>query len=752
MARNLVWILGGGTMAAAAAVAVWLAAGMQGDGVAPAGAPGASAGSGQAPAGSAPANLPADAPVAANTPQPPAPAPAEAPTVQDQAAQEQLVPPRFDVVRVARDGEALVAGSAAPGAAVTLRVDGAPVAEAAADGSGQFVAMFSLGSSAEVQVMTLEMADAAGQVTMAEDTVVLTPRPEQLSALDVPEPPAIPAPPAETGVGEEGVALPEGTPGSAFPEGAVVAEGGPAPLAEAPGAVAGGAPSDEPEPAAPEASAAVSERPGDTGDAGAETAQPAPAATEPPEPDSSVATAPALPEPAPTPAAPEQLASDAAPDMPTAFLLRGDGGVEVLDQGPTVMDNVVIESISYSEAGEVQISGRAAGSAPSADLRIYLDNRPIAVAQAERGDWRLDLPAIAPGIYTLRVDQLTPEGGVESRFETPFQREAPEVIAAARARAAGGNATGSAPTPAPEATASATESPVAPPPAPPTAAQEAGVAAATGGEAVTPPRDGPSIASRPEPVAAESTDSEAGTEGAGSATQLAGVSGEAGGSGNGGSGASVPTESGTGSAALTESASNVEGTGNGEGGAVASDRAGTVLTGPGNAEGSGNGDSGTTGGGGTALAGPSAGGTGNADSGGSAAVSGAVSGQAAAEVGATALVTGSGTPPAAGNAAGAVATGAPAGQSASADASLPAQTAQAAASGPVSGSAFEAAPGTGAPRVSLITVQPGHTLWHISRERYGAGERYVIIYRANRGQIRDPDLIYPGQVFTLPEN
>ena len=55
------------------------------------------------------------------------------------------------------------------------------------------------------------------------------------------------------------------------------------------------------------------------------------------------------------------------------------------------------------------------------------------------------------------------------------------------------------------------------------------------------------------------------------------------------------------------------------------------------------------------------------------------------------------------------------------------------------------------PPISLITVQPGHTLWHISRERYGAGERYVIIYRANRSQIRDPDLIYPGQIFSLPD-
>jgi nucleoid-associated protein YgaU len=41
-------------------------------------------------------------------------------------------------------------------------------------------------------------------------------------------------------------------------------------------------------------------------------------------------------------------------------------------------------------------------------------------------------------------------------------------------------------------------------------------------------------------------------------------------------------------------------------------------------------------------------------------------------------------------------------------------------------------------------------LWQISRRTYGAGTRYLIIYSANQGQIRDPERIYPGQVFKLP--
>ena len=49
-----------------------------------------------------------------------------------------------------------------------------------------------------------------------------------------------------------------------------------------------------------------------------------------------------------------------------------------------------------------------------------------------------------------------------------------------------------------------------------------------------------------------------------------------------------------------------------------------------------------------------------------------------------------------------------------------------------------------------ITVQPGNSLWRIAQNAYGDGVRYAIIYNANRDQIRDPDLIYPGQVFILP--
>ncbi len=52
--------------------------------------------------------------------------------------------------------------------------------------------------------------------------------------------------------------------------------------------------------------------------------------------------------------------------------------------------------------------------------------------------------------------------------------------------------------------------------------------------------------------------------------------------------------------------------------------------------------------------------------------------------------------------------------------------------------------------IAMRTVQPGNTLWAIAEERFGEGIMYVAVFEANRDIIRDPDLIYPGQVFTLP--
>jgi LysM repeat protein len=61
-----------------------------------------------------------------------------------------------------------------------------------------------------------------------------------------------------------------------------------------------------------------------------------------------------------------------------------------------------------------------------------------------------------------------------------------------------------------------------------------------------------------------------------------------------------------------------------------------------------------------------------------------------------------------------------------------------------------AKPAESVPDDSVVHVEPGNSLWRIARRVYGRGVQYSVIFDANRDQIRDPDLIYPGQVFFVP--
>ncbi len=50
-----------------------------------------------------------------------------------------------------------------------------------------------------------------------------------------------------------------------------------------------------------------------------------------------------------------------------------------------------------------------------------------------------------------------------------------------------------------------------------------------------------------------------------------------------------------------------------------------------------------------------------------------------------------------------------------------------------------------------VTIQPGNTLWRLARDLYGAGHNYTVIFQANKSQIKNPQLIYPGQILATPE-
>jgi len=131
-----------------------------------------------------------------------------------------------------------------------------------------------------------------------------------------------------------------------------------------------------------------------------------------------VATAPT---PVPTP-----------PTPPTVLRADADGvrvvqGTPALDT-PQAEDDVALDAITYDPDGTVQLSGRAAGDGA---VQVYIDNEPVTASPVtEGGDWRIDLPAIDTGVYTLRIDEVDGAGDVVSRLETPFKREEPQEVAA----------------------------------------------------------------------------------------------------------------------------------------------------------------------------------------------------------------------------------------------------------------------------------------------------------------------------------
>ncbi|PXW67770.1 nucleoid-associated protein YgaU [Loktanella sp. PT4BL] len=144
-------------------------------------------------------------------------------------------------------------------------------------------------------------------------------------------------------------------------------------------------------------------------------------------------TADAAPIAAPqAPSLPDADLAPAAPVAPTVLQADADG-VRVVQASPTLASpeaqpNVALDAITYDPEGEVQLSGRATGDGA---VQVYIDNEPVTAAPVtEGGDWRIDLPDIATGVYTLRIDEVDAEGGVVSRLETPFRREEAADVAA----------------------------------------------------------------------------------------------------------------------------------------------------------------------------------------------------------------------------------------------------------------------------------------------------------------------------------
>ncbi|NNF25061.1 MAG: LysM peptidoglycan-binding domain-containing protein [Rhodobacteraceae bacterium] len=301
------------------------------------------------------------------------------------------------MVRVEPGGSAVIAGAAAPGATVSVLVDGVEVGQAVAGADGGFVAILELGASDLLRAVSLVATGADGTETESIQVIVIQPTP-------APEPePQAPAAVAEAG--SDGEAAPSAD--------------------EAATETAGTAATDA-------ATGAASETVANAGvvpESGAEGTGIATEATDLASVDAETIAG--------APAAGLQSGTDGVPAEPLAptVLLADEEGISVLQspgEGPEALSNVVIDAITYDTEGEVQLSGRGTGEG---FVRVYIDNREVSTtALAPGGQWRADLPDVDAGVYTLRIDEVDETGAVTSRVETPFKREPAASIQALAAQ------------------------------------------------------------------------------------------------------------------------------------------------------------------------------------------------------------------------------------------------------------------------------------------------------------------------------
>ncbi|MEO0503161.1 MAG: LysM peptidoglycan-binding domain-containing protein, partial [Pseudomonadota bacterium] len=286
--------------------------------------------------------------------------------------------------------------------------DGVANTEVMVDAAGVFAALTQIAPNDDAQVLSLVQRDANTEIASLDEVIVApVARPKaEVVAEDAPQVARVeeaPAPdtaaePRAEPVAEATPAVPAAPTETTAEEDTTIAEADPAPETT------------EAAEAAP-AATVVAEAPA------------TPTATVQADPAPETTTAEAT-DPAPT-----QDVSAEAP--PPAILRSTEAGVELLSStAPEALDSIEIDTISYSQSGEVELAGRA--QQESEVVRVYVDNRPIADIEVDdEGRWRGALPQIDTGVYTLRVDQLDAGGDVTSRVETPFQREDPAALAQA---------------------------------------------------------------------------------------------------------------------------------------------------------------------------------------------------------------------------------------------------------------------------------------------------------------------------------
>lgn len=313
--------------------------------------------------------------------------------------------PRFDVVRVETDGTSVIAGRAAPGALVDILLNNESFAQVKADASGNYVAFLTLPDDDEPRSLSASVDDGQGGQIASTGTVLIAPTRAPVGA----EPNAsqdtqTAAVDQDTDTGAETVA-----------EAGAEAE---APAEEvASNTVTETQLSDAEDTTSGDSSAQNS--PGETALASAA------------DPSADAAADPSAQE-APT-APPVVLADETGLTVlqPSARPAVPETGEQTAlnpdpEAAPAITQNVVIDTITYDEQGEVELAGRGA---QDGFVRVYIDGRPVQTTPiAPDGTWQTELPEVDAGVYRLRIDEIDTDGSVTSRVETPFQRERIDLI------------------------------------------------------------------------------------------------------------------------------------------------------------------------------------------------------------------------------------------------------------------------------------------------------------------------------------
>lgn len=414
---------------------------------------------------SAPTDTKADRGASAPSDTPEAPA-------EDEPQSAEVAPPgpSIDEVRVDGGGILVVAGRAQPGSEVEVLIDGTVVTSATVDTSGAFAAVGSVDEARIARTLTLREG-TGDDARLADEEIILAPTaPEASSVADASGPGA--AAETDTMVEVETSVAPDTAAALetmaeldtvAAPETAAELDTETAPdsAAELDTDVAVSVPQEDSMPVVADASAPTqSDDAGTTSetttesdlDDTTEVAAAAPVATREPQTEETVDVAvpelfggaanvateladKAAPSQDPQVATDETTATQSAEQRDIAVLRSDREGVSLVGTAPAT--SVELDTIGYSDTGNVELGGRAAVG--SVEIRAYLNNRVVAQLPVDaNGTWRGEVPDVDAGVYTLRVDAVTDDGTVASRIETPFKREEPAVLAAATAAAADG--------------------------------------------------------------------------------------------------------------------------------------------------------------------------------------------------------------------------------------------------------------------------------------------------------------------------